>query len=232
MADRIRYTKKDLRAPDEFMSAFARIVAWTRKNAVKIAFATAAVILAFGGVYGTKAYVQWKEAQASRDLWPHLNIARELLVSPSPADEEKLASLEEILSAHVAVHPDSRASVFARYYIGTIAYRRGDHDLSAEQFRAAIGKIRDGELMSFLLRQGLANALEAKGDFAGAAAAYRDAASVAGSGLQAEARTGEARMLEFLGRPEEAASLYRRILADNPDTPVRDFIRIKIHQLG
>jgi tetratricopeptide (TPR) repeat protein len=232
MADRIRYTKKDLRAPDEFMSAFARIVAWTRKNAAKIGFAAAAVILAFGGVYGTKAYIQWKETQAARDLWPHLSRAREVLISPSPADEENLASLEEALSAHVAAHPDSRASVFSRYYLGSIAYRRGEHDLSAERFREAIVKIRDGELMNFLLRQGLAQALEAKGDFDGAAAAYRDAAGFVGSGLQAEAQAGEARMLEYLGRPEEAASLYRRILADNPDTPVRDFIRIKIQQLG
>jgi tetratricopeptide (TPR) repeat protein len=232
MADRIRYRKKDLKAPDEFMSAFARITGWARENTAKIVIAAAALIMVFGGVYGTKAFIQWKEAQAARDLRPYLDHAREFFLSPSPADEDKLASLEQSLSANIAMHPDSRASVIARYYRGSIAYRRGEYDLSAVQFREAIGKFRNGELMDFLLRQGLAQALEAKGDFTGAAAAYRDAASAAGIELQAEAQAGEARMLEHLGRPEEAASLYRRILADNPDTPMRDFIRVKIRQLG
>lgn len=232
MADRIRYTKKDLKAPDEFLTAFARITGWFRANAAKIVVVAAALVLALGGVLGTKAYIQWKETQAARDLRPYLDHARELLLSPLPAGEEELASLELSLSAHIAMHPDSRASVIARYFRGSIAYRRGEFDLSAEEFREAIGKFRTGELMDFLLRQGLAQALEAKGDFAGAAAAYRDAANAAGIELQAEAQAGEARMLEYLGRPEEAASLYRRILADNPDTPMRDFIRVKIQQLG
>lgn len=232
MAGRIRYTKKDLKGPDEFVSAFARTVAWFRENAVTIAAAAAAVVIVLAGVYGAKAYVQWKEAKASRDLWPHLNRARELLLAPSTPDAEKLASLEQFLSAYIAMHPDSRPTVFARYYLGSIAHLRGNPDAGAARFREALAKDGEGELMGFLLRQGLAQALEAQGDFAGAAAAYRDAAGVAGSGLKAEAMAGEARMLERLGREEEAASLYRRILADNPDTPARDFIRIKIQQLG
>jgi predicted negative regulator of RcsB-dependent stress response len=231
MAEKIRYTRKDLKGPDEFISTFSRTVEWIRENSWKVAAAVSAVVLLFGGVFGTKAYYRWQEEKATRDLWPHLNRARDLLQAPSVADDEKLGRLEQFLTYHVNTHPGSSASVYARYYLGSIAFLRGNFDLSAAQFRAAIATGKDTELMRFLIRQGLAETLEAKGDFAAAFEAYREAAGAAGADLRTEALLGQARTASLSGRKQEAASLYRRILTENPGARGNELIEIKLAQL-
>ncbi len=228
MAEKIKYTRKDLKGPDEFLSAFSRAVEWTRENRAMVLAGVVAIVLVFGGVLGTQAYFRWEENKAARDLWPHLNRAREFMQAPGAADAEKLARMEQFLTAYVNVHPGAKASVYARYYLGCIAFLRGDYGLSEGQFRAALQTGKAEEIMPYLLRKGLAQALEAKGDYPGAAAAYRDAASVAGGALKIQAQIGQARTTELAGRKPEAVALYRQILAESTDQQVKEFIELKL----
>lgn len=232
MAEKIRYTRKDLKGPDEFISTFSRAVSWLKENRLRFGVGVAAALLAAGGVFGARAWFAWEEEKATRDLWPHLNRAREFLQAPGAADDQKLAGLEQFLMAHVNRYPDTRTATYARYYLGSIAYTRGNYDHAAMQFRAALsGGKAQGSLL-FLLKEGFAQALEAKGDFAGAAAAYRDAAASATQELRTLAMAAEARTLEFQGKGREAADIYRKILADDPQTRLKEFIEIKLQQAG
>jgi tetratricopeptide (TPR) repeat protein len=230
-----RYNKKDLKAPDEFISWFSVAVSWLRENAVKAVIAVACVVVVFGAGLGTRTYLSWKEDKATRDLWPHLNRAREFLQAPSraQADNEKLARLEQFLRAHVRMYPNSRAAAFARYYLGSIAYINGRYDVSAEEFKQALASVKGADnLTGYLVRLGLAQALEAKGDAAGAEAAYKDAAGAATGELRAQALVGEARAMLPLGKKQEAVAIYRQVLAENPGTPLKDLIEIRLQQLG
>ncbi|MBI5341748.1 MAG: tetratricopeptide repeat protein [Deltaproteobacteria bacterium] len=229
MAEKIKYTRKDLKGPDEFLSAFGRTVEWTKENRAKVLAGVLGILLLLGGVFGAQAYFRWEENKAARELWPHLNRARELLQAPA-ADDEKLARLEQFLASHVNMHPGTKAAVYARYYLGSIAFLRGNYALSEANFRAAIQTGKAEEIMPFLLRQGLAQALEAKGDHAAAAVAYRDAAAAAGGTLKAQAQFGEARTLELAGRKQEAVALYRRILTEASDPRMKEFVELKLSQ--
>lgn len=230
MAEKIKYTRKDLKSPDEFISAFSRAVAWAGENRTRVLAAAGGVLLLIGSVLGAQAYFRWEENKATRDLWPHLNRAREFLQSPKNADEEKLARLEQFLTAHVNTHPGTVAAVYARYYLGSIAFFRGNYDLSAMNFRTAIQAGKPDEVMPFLLREGLAQALEAKGDFAAASEAYREAAGVTAGDLKTQALMGQARTMALSGRKPEATRLYRRILSENPDPQTKEFVEIKLAQ--
>ena len=115
MARKIKYTRKDLKSPDEFISTLGRVTLWIKENRVTVIVALAVVFLVLGGIFGTRAYFQWQETKASRDLWPHLNQAREYLHNPTGADSEKLAQLEQFLAVQVDNHPGTRAAVFAKY---------------------------------------------------------------------------------------------------------------------
>ncbi|MDH3237195.1 MAG: tetratricopeptide repeat protein [Deltaproteobacteria bacterium] len=233
MARKIKYTRKDLKSPDEFISTLGRVTLWIKENRVTVIAALVVVFLALGGIFGTRAYFQWQETKASRDLWPHLNQAREYLQNPADADSEKLAQLEQFLAAQVNKHPGTRAAVFAKYYLGSIAYLRKDYDRSAAQFRSAIADGKDQRtVMDFLLREGLAQALEAKGETESAEKAYGEAASFANGELRTQAWMGQARLLALQGRKDEAAAVFRKILAENPDTPFKDLIEIKLSHLG
>ncbi|MDA8121002.1 MAG: hypothetical protein M0Z38_00355 [Deltaproteobacteria bacterium] len=230
MAEKVKYTRKDLKGPDEFISAFSRAVVWAGENRGRVLAAAAGILLLVVAVLGAQFYFRWEENKATRDLWPHLNRAREFLQSPSNADGEKLAQLEQFLTAHVNTHPGTVAAEYARYYMGSIAFLRGNYDLSAMNFRAAIQSGKLDDVMPFLLRQGLAQALEAKRDFAGASGAYRDAAGVASGDLKTEAMMGQARTTALSGRTSEALELYRAILSGNPDPRTKEFVEIKLAQ--
>lgn len=232
MAEKIRYTRKDLKGPDEFISTFGRAVAWIRRNRVRAGIGIGAVVLVVCGAFGVRAWFAWQEQKATRDLWPHLNRAREFLEAPGAADPQKLAALEQFLAAHVAIHPDTRAAMYARYYLGSIAYRRGDYDAAAAQFQAATAADGAKGVLAFLLREGLAQALEAKRDYAGAARMYREAAEAATPAMKTLALAGEARTLELQGKTREAAEAYRRILAAEPPARLKEFVEIKLRQLG
>ncbi len=122
--------------------------------------------------------------------------------------------------------------MYSLYYLGSIAFSRGNYDLAITQFRAGIATGKDAGIMRYLLRQGIASSLEAKGDFAAAAAAYRDAGAVAEANMKTQSRLGEARVLGLAGKKTEAAALYRLILKETPETPLRDLVEIQLAQIG
>lgn len=232
MAEKIRYTRKDLKGPDEFMTTLGRGVAWGKENRPKLLIAVAAIALVLAGIAGTGAYLRWEEEKAAASLWPHLNKAREFLQAPTAADAEKLARIEQFLVSHVNMHPKTKTALYARYYVGSIAYIRGNFDMSVEWFRAALAEAKDQPDLSYLVRTGLAQALEAKGDMPGAAAAYGDAAGSASGALRAEARMGQARVLLLQGRREEAAAIYRAVIAENPDSPQKELAELKLSRMS
>lgn len=231
MAEKIKYTKRDLKGPDEFISVFSRGVTWGKENVRKIAIGAGAVVILIAAVVGTQGYFRWQERRATQDLWPHLNRAREFLQAPTAADADKVARLEQFLVAYVGMHPNANATVYARYYLGSIAGMRGNYAASASHFRAAIDQRKDKGLISFLLRTGLAQALESKGDYPGAMEAYRDAASVSTNEMREQAVEGEARMLAALGKKKDAEALYRSILTGNPESPLKNIIELRLQQL-
>ncbi len=232
MPEKIRYTRKDLKGPDEFMSTLGRALAWVGENRPKVLAAVAVVVLVVGGALGGRAYMRWEEEKATATLWPHLNKAREFLLAPTAADAEKLARLEQFLAAHVQAHPKSKAALYARYYLGNIAYTRGNYDMSIHWFRAALEGARDIPDMAYLVRTGLAQASEAKGDFAAAAAAYQDAAAGASGELRVDARMGQARTRLRMGRRNDAAALYRAIVTEHPDSPQKDLAELKLSRIS
>ena len=198
----------------------------------RLEFASIGVVAVIALAFGTRAYLQWEENKSARDLWATLNRAQELLRAPFAADPSQLAAVEQFLQGHVSRHPNTRATVYSLYYLGSIAFFRGNHDLAITQFRAGIATGKEAGILRYLLRQGIASSLEAKGDFAAAAAAYRDAGAVAEADMKTQSRLGEARVLGLAGKKTEAAALYRLILKETPETPLRDLVEIQLAQTG
>ena len=232
MGEKTRLSRRDLKGPDEFISTFGRTVAWCKENRSKVAAGALGLVAVVALALGTRAYLQWEENKSSRDLWPTLTRAQVLLQAPFAADPSQLATVEQFLQGHVSRHPNTRATVYSLYYLGSIAFFRGNYDLAISQFRAGIGTGKEAGILRYLLRQGIASSFEAKGDFDAAAAAYREAGAVAEADMKTQSRLGEARVLGLVGKKTEAAALYRLILKETPETPFRDLIEIQLAQTG
>ena len=232
MAEKTRLTRRDLKGPDEFITTFGRAVDWCKENRTKVAAGAIGVVGIVALALGTRAYLQWDENKSSRDLWPMLNRAQALLQSSPAADPSQLAAVEQSLQEHAGRHPGTRSTVYSLYYLGSIAFSRGNYDLAITQFRAGIATGKDAGILRYLLRQAIATSLEAKGDFAAAAAAYRDAGAAADGEMKNHSRLGEARVLGLAGKKTEAAALYRLILQETPDSPLRELVEIQLAQIG
>jgi hypothetical protein len=230
MAEKTGLSRRELKSPDEFISTFGRAVAWCKENRTKFAAGAIGVVAVAAIVLGVRAYLQWEENKSARDLWPTLDRAQQQLLFPNAADPSQLATVEQFLQGHVSAHPNTRATVYSLYYLGDIAFHRGNFDLAATQFRAGVATGKAAGIMRFLLREGLASSLEAKGDLPAAAEAYRDASGVAGENMRTLSRMGEARVLGLAGKKTDAMALYRLILKENPETPLRDLVEIQLAQ--
>jgi tetratricopeptide (TPR) repeat protein len=230
MAEKTGFSRRDLKGPDEFISTFGRTVTWCKENRSKVAVGAIGVVAVVALALGTRAYLQWEENKSARELWPTLNRAQELLQAPFAADPAQLAAVEQFLQGHVSRHPNTRSTVYSLYYLGSIAFFRGNHDLAITQFRSGIATGKEAGILRYLLRQGIASSLEAKGDFTAAASAYRDAGAVAEADMKTQSRLGEARVLGLSGKRAEAGALYRLILKETPETPLRDLVEIQLAQ--
>ena len=230
MAEKTGFSRRDLKGPDEFISTFGRTVDWCKENRSKVTAGAIGVVAVVALVLGSQAYLKWEENKSSGELWPTLNRAQGLLQAPLAADPSQLATLEQFLQGHVDRYPKTRATVYSWYYLGSIAFSRGNHDLAITRFRAGIATGKEAGIMKYLLRQGIASSLEAKGDFAAAAAAYRDSGAVAEADLKTQSRLGEARVLGLSGNKTEAATMYRLILKETPESPLRDLVVILLAQ--
>jgi tetratricopeptide (TPR) repeat protein len=235
MVKKIKYSRKDLKAPDEFISAFTRITGWAKENRGVVIGAALAVIVASGAVFGTLTYLQWKERAAGRALWPQIARVQALLQAPTKAEKGDLAPLEASLARDVERHRGTRAAVFGEYYLGDIAYRLGNYAASATWFRKALhDRYKEGTILDYLLRVGLAQALESQGKEEKAEKAYQEAAAAATGELRIEAQMGRARTLAASGHKKQAEQVLRGILAENPDTPedVKALIEVELAQMG
>ena len=230
MAEKTRISRRDLKGPDEFISTFGRTVAWCKENRSKFAAGAIGVVAVVALAIGVQAYLQWEENKSSLALWPTLDRAQQLLQVPYAADPSQLAAVEKFLQGHVSRHPNTRATVYSLYYLGSIAFSRGNPDLAITQFRAGLATGKAAGIMKYLLQEGIASSLEAKGDFAAAAVAYRDAGADVGADMKTQSRLGEARVLGLAGKKTEAAALYRLILKETPETPLRDLVEIQLAQ--
>lgn len=227
-----KLTKKDLKGPDEFLTSLGRAVEWGKENLRTLLLGAGAAVVLVVLVFGTTAYRNWEEGSATSDLWPHINRVREFMASSEAGDKEKLQLLDQALQVNLQKAPRSLASVYARYYLGSLAFDRGEYDLAASRFREAlsIGK-GDGTLL-YLLRLGVAQSLEGKGDFAAAGNAYREALAGMGGELSLQAKMGEARCLLATGKRTEAASLLKEILTANPPTGIRERVELLLSRLA
>jgi predicted negative regulator of RcsB-dependent stress response len=233
MTENTRMNRKDLKGPDEFISAFSQALTWAKENQSRVMSIVAGVLILLAAVFGTRSYLEYREASASNALWPDLNRAQDLLRSPVKPDDERLVAVEQFLTAFVNQYPKAEAAVYAHYYLGSIAFTRGNHDIAIAQFKSVLSQGRDRGIMRFLARQGLAQALEAKGDFASASAAYHEAASAGFGDLKAQARLGEARMLTMLGRASDAVAIYRDLASatSGADPATKEYVDIKLARM-
>jgi len=205
---RSRFRRKDIKRPDEFVSAGRQAVIWAGDNSRRLyqALGAFAVILVVAGAFYSLRGARAR--QANEDLGSGLALLR------SGKYGDAATQLTEVANRWQTTGPGQ----VARLYAASASVKAGNYDAAATLLADAV---QGGALAPYLRQQALvtlAFALEQKGDTAGAATRYQEAAGMEGP-FTGEAILGEARCRERLGNTAAARDLYQRYAREFPTAP-------------
>ena len=209
--NRARLTRKDLKAPDEFITFTGRSLSFAAQHLRTIALILGGVVACAVVVWGLLAYVRGIEQEAFASLW---HVERQLR-GASDADAIAPASIERLQQiAHQFGAGDARG--YAWLYLGHVRYRQADYAAAVTAYQQAVAQVQPTSLLWSLASLGVAYALEASGDFRQAQDAYQRVIDAGPAGLVMEAYLGKGRAAEQSQDLETAVAAYSAVIEQFP----------------
>jgi tetratricopeptide (TPR) repeat protein len=203
---RRRFRRKDLKRPDEFVSRGREVLNWGTEHARALSWGAAAVAAVVLLAMGLASIRDARRRQSNEDL------SHALTDFHDGRYEQAASQLAEVASRWQSTSAGRIAGLYA-----------ANADLDANNFESATVLLQDAlsehDWPSYLRQQTLVDlgyALEHKGDAAGAAGRYAEAAALEGP-YTAQALRGEARCREQIGEKDKARELYQRLQRDFPE---------------
>jgi tetratricopeptide (TPR) repeat protein len=223
---RTKLTRKDLKAPDEFITLTGRVLSFATQHLRAIGLIVGGVIACVIVVWGLVAYVRSIEREAFASLWQiegQLRSAADAEVVP-PAAIERLQ-----LIAHQFGAGEARG--YAWLYLGHVHYRRGDYIAAATAYQQAMAQVQPLSLLWPLAALGTAYALEAGGDFKQAQEVYQRVIDGKPAGFVVEAYLGKGRAAEQSHEVDTALAAYSAVLEQFPARAVALGLADKVETL-
>lgn len=227
----------------EILSRGEKALDWIGENSVPVLGAVALLLLLAAG-YGF--YVN-SLATAEKDASNALAQAREKYLvamgaSPGAIEVPELANP----AAGAAIRSESRerfrkvaeehagtaAAALARLEEGNLTAEDGDGDAALAIWRAAIAGRPAGDPLVGVLQLRIAQALEAGGDWAGAAEAFAAAGDIDAYPFRYWALAEAARCYLKADQREAALEIETRLQAEAPDLPLPDHLRSSLKGLA
>jgi len=232
-------TRKEMKGPDRFQVAATGAVEWaaSRHKGVLTALGAlgALAVLATGVQYWTKS----SREKAGGRLYAALAAAGgEISAVPLPGVDRPLFRTEEdraraVLDAAERVRTEaggSRAAATAALVAGDAHLVLRDWDRAMASFEAYLSAAGGDDSLRFAALDGVARALEGKGDLAGAAQAFERAGQEAT--YRDRAALEQARVLAKAGKVDEARKLLGAFPADHKDSPLKAEAAERLARLG
>jgi tetratricopeptide (TPR) repeat protein len=204
---RAKLSRKDLKAPDEFITLTGRALSFATQHLRPIGLIVGGIAVAVLGAWGLLAYVHSLERAAFVSLWQsetQLRGAADTGGVP-PDVRERLQQITQQFGA-------GRARGYAWHDLGQVHYRQGDYPAAVVAYQHAMAEVRPSDLLWSLSALGVAYALEASGEFKQAQEAYQRVIDAKPVGLSMEAYLGKGRTAEQRQEVETAIGAYAAVL--------------------
>jgi tetratricopeptide (TPR) repeat protein len=209
--NRARLTRKDLKAPDEFITLTGRLLSYTSQHLRTIGLISAGVVGCVILVWVLLAYIRGLEQEAFANLWPierQLRSASDASAIPAEAGER----LQQIAQQFGA----GEARGYAWLYLGHLRYRQADYTASIAAYQHVVAQVQPTSLLWPLASLAMAYALEASGDSRQAQDAYQRVIDARPVGFMLDAYLGKGRAAEQSHDAETAVAAYSAILEQFP----------------
>lgn len=234
-----RYTRKELKRPDQFQTFWSRVYEFLKVTTRPLAIGALATVVVIAGIL---LYVNLRDkrraesskalAQALRvlnsEITPQLedpDAQKETQDADAPkfkTDAERRDAAIKALDKVLADHGGSPAGREALLVRAGVLYEQGKHDQALADYKSFLSKGPKGHLRA-LAHEGLGYVHEAKGELDRALEEYRLITS-GGEFYRDRALYNQARVMERKGDKAAAQKLYQEILDKSPTSPLRDDI--------
>jgi tetratricopeptide (TPR) repeat protein len=209
--NRAKFTRKDLKAPDEFLTLTGRVLSFATRHLQTIALILGGVIACVAGGWGLLVYVRGIEQDAFASLW----YIEGQLRSAADTDAVPPASIERLQQiAHQFGAGEARG--YAWLYLGHVQYRQGNYAAAVTAYQQAMAQVQPADLLWSLASLGTAYALEASGDLRQAQDAYQRVIDAKPAGLMMEAYLGKGRVAEQSHDVETTIVAYSAVIEQFP----------------
>jgi tetratricopeptide (TPR) repeat protein len=209
--NRAKLTRKDLKAPDEFITATGRILILAGQHLRTISFILGGILACVVVVWGLVAYFRATERDAFATLWQIEGQLRGV----TDAHAVPAAPVEHLQQiAHQFGAGEARG--YAWLYLGHVDYRKGEYGAAATAYLRAAAEAQPTSLLWTLASLGTAYALEASEEFKQAQAAYQRVIDAKPMGFLMEAYLGKARAAEQDHDVDTALTTYAAVIDQFP----------------
>jgi len=215
-----RPTQKELRRPDEFVTATGKVVDWAKENQQTVTYAGIGFALMLVAISVVSWWISSQNAKANQQFYSAVELYKAEQWAEAFEGFEGLADglggtdyghLANLYAGRAALQMDKPGEAIAFYR----QYLDGSTTVTLEQ----------------LARLNLGRALAKTGDAAGAREELERALGLPGP-AKPEVTLELAGVEEASGRTDRALELYGSYLEDNPQGPAKAFARTRILALG
>lgn len=233
-------TRREMKGPDKFQVAATEAAEWAHQNRRTLLLAVGGAAAILVAVVAIRSTMQASHDRAGGALYQALDVA-DGMVSPVPlpgVERQVFKTEEERLRALVEAADRARRDFKGTPSALTAALASGDASLQLKQWDAALAAFNEWlaaggreDSMRYAALDGIARALEGKGDLEGAAKAYERAGQEAA--FYADRETLErARVLQRAGKADEARKLLEGFPEAFKDSALKGEAQERLARLG
>ncbi len=233
-------TRKDMKEPDKFQVAATQAATWmvSRKKHLVIAAGAVVAVMVIAAALSTLRTQREKEAGAAASALLGVMGGQVSAVPlpglPGPFYPTEEARQQAILAEAdrlVAAHPDTGPAALAQLARGDAHYKLRAFDAAADAYQKFLSATPQEDVLRFSALEGLGLVAEAKGDLAGAAAAYERLGKEAPK-FADRADLERARVLQAAGKTSEARELLTAFPERHKDSALAAQAAERLARLG
>lgn len=232
-------TRKEMKGPDRFQVAASDAAHWLAHRQKQFLVGVAVALALAVGVIAILSYFDGRRAEQGGLLYRAITAAGgEVSAIPLPnfdqpvykTPDEKAKAVLAAAEAVRAAHGSSRAATTAALLEGDahLALRTWDKAIAA--YKSYLDAAPSGDSLRFAAFDGMARALEGKGDLEGAAKAYQDAGAI--EFYKDRAALERARVLVKAGKTDEARKAVDAVAKDSKDPTLQAEAQERLARLG
>jgi len=209
--NRARLTRKDLKAPDEFLTLTGRFLGLASQHLRTISLVLGIIVAVVIIVWAGLAYVRGIQQDAFASL-ARIEAQLRTAEGNDPVPPALIDQLQSITQRSGA----GEARDYAWLYLGHAYYRLRDYTAAVAAYQHALARANPNTLLWPLAALGVGYAFEAAGNLEQAQAAYQRLIDAKSAGFVIEAYLGKGRVAEGNNHLDQAIAAYAAVIEHFP----------------